>query len=134
MSMAAGSVLVADDEASLRASLCDLLGDMGFRIIGQAADGKEAVSMSAELAPDVALLDLRMPVMDGITAAREIKERSPRTRVVILSAYEEDSLQAEAQEAGVYCYLVKGCGAKLISEVITRALAWDDSVTAPSSL
>jgi response regulator NasT len=119
-----GSVLVADDEESLRGSLCDLLEDFGFNVVGQAANGKEAVELTKDLAPDVVLLDMRMPVLDGIGAARMIRDQSPETRIVILSAYEEESLRSEAKEAGVYCYLVKGCGPDLIREILTRALLW----------
>jgi DNA-binding NarL/FixJ family response regulator len=130
------SVLVADDEDHLRRALCELLGEYGFDVVGEAANGRDAVDRCIDLAPDVALLDLRMPVLDGIGAARQIKERAPATQVVMLTAYDEDSLRTEAVQAGVYCYLVKGCGPGLIRDTLVRASAWSvtpDMASRPSS-
>jgi DNA-binding NarL/FixJ family response regulator len=121
------SVLVADDEDTLRQSLCELLVDFGFRVVGEAANGSEAVKLSRQLLPDIALLDLRMPVLDGIGAARMIKEQIPSTQVVILTAYDDESLRDEAHQAGVYCYLVKGCSPGLMRDILTRASAWGAS-------
>lgn len=117
------TIVVADDEKVVRDELCELLGDFGFTVLGAAADGLEAVELWEALDPDVMLLDLRMPGLDGIEAARRIKKRSPLTQVVILTAYEDASLMTEALEAGVYCYLVKGCNPRLIRDVLTTASA-----------
>jgi DNA-binding NarL/FixJ family response regulator len=125
------SVLVADDEDGLRRSLCDLLGDFGFRVIGEAANGSDAVTLSRRLAPDIALLDLRMPILDGIGAARLIKEETPSVQVVILTAYDDESLRHEAEEAGVYCYLVKGCSPALMRDILNRASAWGAGLPPP---
>jgi two-component system NarL family response regulator len=119
------SVFVADDENPLRQALCALLGDYGFEVVGQASNGREAVDMCALLMPDIALLDLRMPVLDGIGAARLIRQVAPSTKVVMLTAYEEESLRTEALEAGVYCYLVKGCGPVLIRDTLIQASRWE---------
>ncbi|HEV8564537.1 MAG TPA: response regulator [Actinomycetota bacterium] len=115
------TIVVADDEKVVREELCQLLGDFGFTVLGAAADGLEAVELLEALEPEIMLLDLRMPGLDGIEAARRIKKRNPLTQVVILSAYEDASLMTEALEVGVYCYLVKGCNPRLIRDVLTTA-------------
>lgn len=128
MSPRMASILVADDEDGLRRSLCELLDDFGFRVVGEADNGGDAVELSVRLNPDIALLDLRMPVLDGIGAARQIKEQTPSTQVVILTAYDEDSLRREADEAGVFCYLVKGCAPGFMRDILSRASAWKASM------
>src|SRR5436190_17422055 len=80
-------VLVAEDDPQLRAALTDLLSDEpGLHVVGAAADADEAISMAAEHAPDVAILDVRMPRGGGTRAAAHIRKRSPRTRILALSA------------------------------------------------
>ena len=131
MSGEIASVFVADDENPLRQALCALLGDYGFEVVGQASNGRDAVDMCARLMPDIALLDLRMGVLDGIGAARLIKEETPSVQVVILTAYDDESLRHEAEEAGVYCYLVKGCSPGLMRDILTRASAWGAGLPPP---
>jgi two-component system, response regulator PdtaR len=101
-------LLVADDHDMLREALVELLGGAGFDIVGQAADGAGAVALSKQLEPDVVLMDLRMPVLSGLDAARLIKHDSPATQVVLLTAFESPALQQQAEEAGCFAYLVKG--------------------------
>lgn len=93
----------------------------GFAIVGRAADGMEAVELAAGTSPDVVLMDLRMPNLDGIEAARQIKAKFPSTQVIVLSAYDDESLHRLAEGAGVYCYLVKGCPPSLIGDMVRRA-------------
>lgn len=114
-------VLVADDDAMARESLAELLQEMGFEVVAAAADGQEAVRQAEVHEPDVVLMDARMPNMDGIEATRRIKARAPDVQVIMLSAYDEPVLRSGADEAGTYCYLVKGCGADLIAEMVRRA-------------
>jgi YesN/AraC family two-component response regulator len=111
-------VLLVDDERAIREALGDLLEEVGFDVVGMASDGAEAVELAAELRPAVVLMDLRMPRMDGIEAAQHIKAADPATQVVILSAYEDDSLQDGAHDVGVARYLVKGCRPTAISDVL----------------
>jgi DNA-binding NarL/FixJ family response regulator len=111
-------VLLVDDERAIREALGDLLNEAGFDVVGMASDGAEAVELAAKLRPAVVLMDLRMPRMDGIEAARHIKVADPATQIVILSAYEDDSLQDGAQDVGVARYLVKGCRPTMIGEVL----------------
>jgi len=102
-------VLVADDEPQLRWLLAQILQDLGFKVVGAAAEGVEAVELARAHAPEAILIDLRMPNLDGIEATRQIcSEASPT--VVVLSAYADPALQQAALEAGARTCLVKGCG------------------------
>ncbi|HEV8571605.1 MAG TPA: response regulator [Actinomycetota bacterium] len=115
-----GRVLVAEDDLHLREAICELLKRMGFSVVG-AADGGEAVAIARDQEPDVVLMDIRMPIMDGIEASRRIRASQPLVQVVVLSAYDDPGLHQDAEAAGAYCFLVKGCPPNMIDEMITRA-------------
>lgn len=101
-------LLVVDDHAIVREGLCRLLGTLpGFAVCGEAADGREAVARCVELAPDVVLMDIGMPGMDGIEATARIKEACPAARIMILTAYEDKNLVRLALKAGADGYLLK---------------------------
>ena len=114
-------VLIADDDAGIREALGDLLTEEGMEVVGAVANGTEAVEMTAALSPDVVLMDLRMPAVDGIEATRKIHEAGSLTQVIILSAYDDPALTKGADEAGAYAYLVKGCPAALVRDVVLKA-------------
>jgi two-component system, response regulator PdtaR len=99
-------VLVAEDETLIRLDLRGLLEAAGFEVCGEARDGEQAVRLARETAPDVVLLDVKMPRLDGIEAARRILEDRP-VPIVMVTAYGERELVARAVEAGVFGYLVK---------------------------
>ncbi|MGW7246289.1 response regulator [Streptomyces decoyicus] len=112
-------VLLADDHPVVREGLCAMLeSDPGIDVIGQAGSGEEAVTLATRLTPDVVLLDLRMGGMDGVAATGHILRQSPRSKVVIVTTYEDDSDILRAVEAGAAGYLLKGSSrAELVDAV-----------------
>jgi response regulator NasT len=99
-------ILVAEDETIIRLDLRDLLERAGHEVAGEARDGEEAVSLARELKPDLAIMDVKMPRLDGIEAARRILDEHPLP-IVLLTAYDQEELVSRAVEAGVFGYLVK---------------------------
>jgi DNA-binding NarL/FixJ family response regulator len=102
-------VLVADDDEAVRTVLSQVLADEGIDVVGLACDGREAVALALELRPDTVLLDIRMPELGGLEAAREIRAADPSMRLVMLSAYDDATLQQEAKLVGASRFLIKGC-------------------------
>jgi response regulator NasT len=99
-------ILVAEDESIIRLDLRDLLERAGFEVCAEARDGEEAVELARSEQPDLAVMDVKMPKLDGIEAARRILEERP-IPIVMLTAYGQDELVSRAVEAGVFGYLVK---------------------------
>lgn len=99
-------ILIADDEAIRVMSLRTQLRALGFEVVAEARNGREAVELAARCEPDLAILDIKMPELDGITAARQINAHRP-IPVILLTAYSEPELVERANEAGVFAYLVK---------------------------
>lgn len=99
-------IVIADDESIIRLDLKKVLEDAGHTVVAEAADGETALSLVRNLKPDVAILDIKMPVMDGLDAAKKITEEAIAP-VLLLTAYSEGDLIDRAKEAGVYGYLVK---------------------------
>jgi len=99
-------ILVAEDEALIRLDLVEMLVDAGYEVVAQASNGEQAVALSRELKPDLVMMDVRMPVLDGISAAEQIdKERI--APVVMLTAFSQKELVERARDAGVMAYIVK---------------------------
>ena len=99
-------VLIAEDEALIRLDLREMLQEEGFEVVGEAADGEKAVQLATELQPDVVICDVKMPKMDGITAAGQIAA-ARIAPVVILTAFSQRDLIERARDAGAMAYLVK---------------------------
>jgi DNA-binding NarL/FixJ family response regulator len=125
-------VLVADDHAVVRSGFHRLLdAQHGIEVIGEAADGREAVDASRRLEPDVVLMDIRMPALDGIEATRELVGSGTATRVVILTTYDLDEYVFDALRAGACGFLLKHSSeAEVVAAV--RAAAAGDVLLAPS--
>ncbi|HEV3462458.1 MAG TPA: response regulator transcription factor [Actinomycetes bacterium] len=126
-------LLVVDDHDMLREALVELLRQAGFEVVGEAADGADAVALAKELEPDVVLMDLRMPVLGGLDATRLIKHATPATQVVLLTAFESPALQQQAEEAGCFAYLVKGSPPGTLRLVLHQAVAARRALLAQSS-
>ena len=115
-------VVVAEDEALIRLDLVELLEEHGYEIVGQASDGEEAVRLANELEPDLVVMDVKMPKMDGITAADKIAE-DRICAVVMLTAYSQRDLIKRAKEAGAMAYVVKPFDASDVIPAIEIAMA-----------
>lgn len=100
------TVVIAEDEALIRMDLAEMLGEEGYDVVGQAGDGARAVELAQELRPDLVILDVKMPVLDGIAAAEAIAAERIAP-VVILTAFSQRDLVDRAREAGAMAYLVK---------------------------
>ena len=115
-------VLIADDHAVLREGLRSFLElQDGIEIVGDAADGAEAVELAERLRPAVVLMDLVMPKLDGVEAMRELRERVPETRVIILTSYIDDERLLPAIRAGAAGYLLKNAGPQELARAIRAA-------------
>jgi DNA-binding NarL/FixJ family response regulator len=120
--VAAIRVVVADDQAAVRDGLVALLSvTAGVEVVGEAADGAAAVAAAETQRPDVVLMDLRMPVMDGVEATRLIGERVPEARVVVLTTHADDASILKALRAGATGYLTKESGRAEIARAIEAA-------------
>ena len=97
-------ILVAEDEALIRLDLVEMLTEAGYEVVAQATNGVEAIALAKEFEPDLAILDVKMPELDGISAAQEIIEISP---VLMLTAFSQKELVERARDAGVMAYVVK---------------------------
>lgn len=105
----ATTVLIADDHQLLRQALRRALEDAGFAVVGEAANGEDAVEQAASLRPDVAVIDVTMPVLDGIEATRRMHAVMPEMPVVVLTMHDDGRIRAEAVGAGATAFLTKDC-------------------------
>jgi two-component system, NarL family, response regulator DesR len=117
-------VLIVDDSPQVRQELCTLLPLAGdIEIVGEAADGLEAIRLTNLLQPEVVLLDLQMPVMDGYQAAWQIKADWPSCRVVALTVHGDEATRQKASQAGVDVFLVKGAPLETLVQAISERAA-----------
>jgi two-component system, NarL family, response regulator NreC len=112
------SILLADDHPFFRQGLKSLLEKAGFTVVGEGEDGAEAIRLAEKFRPDIVILDLSMPRVDGLDAAKEIRQVSPRSKVILLTVHREEQYVLEAINAGVKGYVLKSEAASAISEAI----------------
>ena len=126
------SVLIADDQALVRAGFRMILEvEADISVTGEAADGREAIAETRRLHPDVVLMDVRMPVMDGIQATRSIRDESQGTKVLMLTTFDMDQYVYQAFQAGANGFLLKDVPPEQLADGI-RAVAAGDALLAPS--
>jgi len=125
-------VLLVDDQALFREGLRAVLSvQPGLRVVAEAADGREAVADAKRWTPQVVLMDLRMPVMDGVEATRKVREASPHSQVIVLTTFDDDEQVFEALRAGALGYLLKDAPPARLVEAIAAA-ARGESFLQPS--
>jgi two-component system, response regulator PdtaR len=120
--VASRRVLIAEDEALIRLDLKEMLEEEGYVVVGEAADGEQAVTLAFELRPDLVILDVKMPKLDGIAAAERIAAERIAP-VVILTAFSQRDLVEQAREAGAMAYLVKPFGSTDLVPTIEMAVS-----------
>jgi NarL family two-component system response regulator YdfI len=124
-------ILIVDDHAIVREGLRLILETVkDFMVIGEAADGSEAIDLAAELSPDVVLMDLRMPRMDGITAIQHLQEDRPEIPIIILTTYNEDEMMYKGLQAGARGYLLKDTSKEPLFNTV-RAAARGETLLNP---
>ena len=123
-------VLLADDHTMLRQSLRRALTEKGLEVVGEAGDGEEAAHLAIELQPDVVLMDVSMPVLDGVDATRIVRDRAPSVQVVILTMHADKGVLDRAIRAGAVGYLVKDCTMDEVVRTVQQAASGETSLSA----
>lgn len=119
----AQKILIVDDAAFMRMMIKDILSKNGFDIVGEAADGQQAVEKYKETQPDLVTMDITMPEMDGITALKEIKKINPAAKVIMCSAMGQQAMVIDAIQAGAKDFIVKPFQADRVLEAINKTLS-----------
>jgi DNA-binding NarL/FixJ family response regulator len=128
------TIVLADDHPIVRQGMRGLLeSEPGFVVVGEAGDGREAMELVERLQPDVAILDLMMPELNGLEVARRTLRLSPRTRVVILSMYSDEPHVLEALRAGAMAYVLKGTSTETLIYALREAMAGRRYLSPPLS-
>lgn len=117
------TIVLADDHTIVRQALRVLVKDMGFEVIGEASDGLEAINLVNDLKPDILITDMLMGSMSGLEVTRRLTKESPKTSIVVLSMYNDESYVIEALRAGAKAYVAKGSNSEDLLRAIREALA-----------
>ncbi|HEY0399975.1 MAG TPA: response regulator transcription factor [Acidimicrobiia bacterium] len=123
-------LLLVDDHKLLRQGLRRAVEEAGFDVVGEAGDGEEAVRLAIELQPDLVLMDVTMPVLDGIEATRRLRQSAPEARVVILTMHGEEETVDRALRAGAVAYLLKDCSTDQVADTLRAVAAGDTDLSA----
>jgi two-component system response regulator DegU len=123
-------LLLVDDHKLLRQGLRRAVEEAGFDVVGEAGDGEEAVRLAIELQPDLVLMDVTMPVLDGIEATRRLRQSAPEARVVILTMHGEEETVDRALRAGAVGYLLKDCSTDQVADMLRAVAAGDTDLSA----
>jgi two-component system response regulator NreC len=113
-------VMLADDHVLVRQSLKSLLEREGFQVVGEASDGQEAIRKVESLRPEIAVMDISMPILNGVDAARELSRSFPKTKAILLTQHDENQYISEALEAGVKGYVLKSQAASELVQAIEQ--------------
>ncbi|WML43712.1 response regulator [Neobacillus sp. PS3-40] len=119
----AHKILIVDDAAFMRMMIKDILSKNGYQVVGEAADGAQAIEKYKECAPDLVTMDITMPEMDGITALKEIKKVNPNVKVIMCSAMGQQAMVIDAIQAGARDFIVKPFQADRVLEAISKVLS-----------
>lgn len=122
-------LMLADDHRMLREGLSRSMSEYGFAVVGEARDGLEAVNMAQDLSPDVILMDVSMPEMDGVEACRQLRRSAPETKVVMLTMHSDQEVLANAIRAGACGYLVKDCSTEEIAGAVRMASSGETALS-----
>ena len=122
-------LMLADDHRMLREGLSRSMTEHGFDVVGEARDGVEAVNMACSLSPDVILMDVTMPEMDGVEACRQVRAAVPGTRIEMLTMHADQEVLANAIRAGACGYLVKDCSTEEIASAVRMAANGDTALS-----
>jgi len=116
------TILLVDDAAFMRMMLKDILVNNGYQVIGEAENGAVAIDKYMELKPDITIMDITMPEMDGLQAVKEIRKRDPQARIVMCSAMGQQAMVIEAIQSGAKDFVVKPFQADRVLEAVAKAL------------
>jgi two-component system response regulator DegU len=122
-------LVLADDHRMLRDGLRRSMEEAGFDVVGEAANGEEAVRVTEELRPDVVLMDVSMPLLDGVAAARLVHRRVPGSQVIMLTMHADADVMARAIQAGAVGYLVKDCSTEEVAAAVRMAASGEGALS-----
>lgn len=116
------SILIVDDAAFMRMMIKDILSKNGYEVIGEAENGAKAIEKYKEMSPDLVIMDITMPEVDGITAVREIRKMDPNSKIIMCSAMGQQAMVIESIQAGARDFIVKPFQADRVIEAVRKAL------------